>query len=209
MEETLKQYLLTKYNPVALLIHGSRSNAYARERSDWDFAIIVDKETATEREIIDGANIEVRALRLPFEEKHIEDRWLALRSGNVKVLHDPENITEEIIAKVTKYYEEPIVWSKSEVTGHKAWYRSHIDGMIDYREEHEAFFRKLSELYTRSIMYWFHFLHTTWMPQVYLSLPRIAHEDPEYYELLKILAGAGTNQEKIDAAEKIYRRIWE
>lgn len=209
LEQTLTDHILKKYNPLTILIHGSRASGYAREHSDWDFAILVDKDTEVEREIIDGANIEVRVLKLPFEEQEIiGDKWLALRKGNIKVVYDPQNLSEPIIEKITEYYNKPIEWTKGEIFGHKAWYRSHIDGMIDYQDDHLAFYRKLSELYTRSIMYWFHFLHNAYMPQVYLSLPQIEKEDPEHYELLKVLAGTYTNQEKITATEKIYNRIW-
>lgn len=207
-EQQLTEYILKKYSPTAILIHGSRASGYAREHSDWDFAIIVDRDTEVERELIDGANLEIRVLQLPFDEQKIGDKWMALRKENIKVVYDPKNITEDIIEKVTEYYNKPIEWSHADIFGHKAWYRSHIDGMIDYQNDHLAFYRKLSELYTRSIMYWFHYLHNTYMPQVYLSLPRIEKEDPEHYELLKILAGNGTNQEKVTAAEQIYLRIW-
>ena len=208
-EQQLTDYLVKRYNPLTVLIHGSRASGYAREHSDWDFAIIIDKDTEVEREIINGANLEIRVLKLPFEEqKIIADKWLALRKGNIKVVYDPQNVAEPIIEKITEYYNKPIEWTHAEIFGHKAWYRSHIDGMIDYQNDHLAFYRKLGELYTRSIMYWFHYLHNAYMPQVYLSLPRIEKEDPEHYELLKILAGNGTNQEKIEAAEQIYKRIW-
>jgi len=207
-EQQLTDYILTKYQPVAILIHGSRSNGYAREHSDWDFAIIVDKETEVGREIIDGANLEIRVLQLPFNEEKIGDKWFAMREGNIKVMHDPQNITQDIIKKVTEFYNKPIQWSDADIYGHKAWYRSHLDGMIDYKNEHEAFFRKLSELYVRSLIYWFNYVRNTYMPQVYLSLPRIQKEDPEHYELLKILSGNYSNEEKIEAGEKIYKRIW-
>lgn len=90
-EQKLTQHILEKYKPLAIVLHGSRASGFARERSDWDFIILVDKETEVEREIIDGANMEVMALKLPFkEQKIIGDKWLALRKGNSKVLHEVE-----------------------------------------------------------------------------------------------------------------------
>jgi len=208
MEKQLTDHLLEKYQPIAILLHGSRASGYAREHSDWDFAIIVDKDTQAKREIIDGANVEIQVLKLPFRQEDIEKKWLELRSDNVKITHDPQNICPNIIEKVTKYYAKPMEWTDGEIFGHKAWYRSHLDGMSDYQNDNEMFFRKLGELYTRSIMYWFHFLHNTYMPQVYLSLPRIEKEDPDHYALLKILASNASNEEKIQAGEAIYKRIW-
>jgi len=62
IEQKLVDYLKAKYSPLAILIHGSRASGFAREHSDWDFAILVDKDTQVDREIIDGANIEVRVI---------------------------------------------------------------------------------------------------------------------------------------------------
>jgi predicted nucleotidyltransferase len=208
MEEKLTTYIKEKYQPRAIVLHGSRASGNARAHSDWDFAILVDEKVEGDREIINGENIEVRVLVLPFKEEEIESRWIVLREGNCKTLFDPEKITESIIAAVTEYYKKPMVFSKAEVIGHKAWFRSHVDGMIDYRDEPEAFFRKLGELYTRCISYWHHFLRHTYMGQVYISLPKIKKEDPEYYALIQVLASNATNDEKINAAEEIYNRLF-
>lgn len=123
MEQQLTDYLLKKYSPIAILLHGSRTNGYAREHSDWDFAIIVDKDTEGEREIVGGANIEIQVLKLPFREEDIEKKWLALRNGNVKIMHDPQNICPDIIEKVSEYYAKPMAWTPAEILGHKAQYR--------------------------------------------------------------------------------------
>jgi predicted nucleotidyltransferase len=207
-EQELSEYLLKKYNPLALILHGSRAIGKAREHSDWDFAIFVEKDIETEREIISGQNIEVKAIKYPTEESIVFDYCSILRKENIKTLFDSKGIVAEIAEKAAHYYLTPLNDSPSEISGHKAWFRSHLDGMIDYQNEQEAFFRKLGELYVRSIQYWFRFIHKTYMPQVYDSLPRIENEDPEYFRLLKVLAGNYSNSEKIDAGEKIYKIIW-
>ncbi len=210
MQEKLTQYIVEKYKPLAVLLHGSRANGNEREHSDWDFAILMDQKIETEREIIDGQNIEIRVLVLPLPElnKENKDRWIVLREGNVKVLFDPNEITKEIIQTITTFYNLPPQFSVTDISGHKAWFRSQLDGMIDYKDEQEAFFRKLSELYPRVIMYWFHFKRRTYMPQVYYSIPILKEEDPIYFKLLEILASNATNQEKINVAEEIYNIIW-
>lgn len=207
IEQKLTQYVIKKYNPVAILLHGSRASGNARKHSDWDFAILVNEKISANREIIDDQNIEFRVLVLPLMDE-IENQWLVLRKGNVKILHDPQNKTSEIIEKITTFYNLPREFSEEDIKGHGAWFRSQIDGMIDYKNEQEAFFRKLSELYPRTIMYWFHFIQYTYMPQVYYSLPMIENKDPDYYNYIKILAGNYSSDEKISAAEKIYKRIW-
>lgn len=207
-EKKLTDHIVRKYDPVAVVLHGSRASGYARTHSDWDFAILVNKDTEVEREIIDGMNFEIRALKLPYNEKSIKDGWIALREGNTKILFDPTDITKDIINAITKHYNTPRVWKNSEIFAAKAWFRSQIDGMIDYQDDQLAFFRKLGELYLKAMQGWFHFIHNEYMPQVYKSLPRIKTEDPEYYMLLTILSSNDANQEKIKAAEEIYKRVW-
>ncbi len=207
VEDRLTEYIKLKYNPSAIILHGSRATGFSRCNSDWDFAIIVNHEIETFSEIIEEANIEVRALQLPLNDK-IGERWLAIRRDNIKVLYDPDEITNEIIDKVTSFYNTPLVWKDSDIQGSKLWFKSQIDGMSDYKNDQEAFFRKLSELYIRAIQIWFHFIHYTYMPQVYKSLPRIKFEDPEYFNLLKILSNNSSNEEKISSAKEIYKKVW-
>lgn len=207
IEQELTDYIIKKYNPIAVLLHGSRASGNAREHSDWDFAIFVTEKIIANREIIKNQNIEIMVLVLPVPDT-IDSQWIVLRQGNVKVLYDPQNKATEIIEKVTEFYKIPRDFSEGEFHGHGAWFRSQLDGMIDYQNEQEAFFRKLSELYPRVIMYWFHFIKNTYMPQVYYSLPILETEDPDYFNYLKILAGNFSNEEKITAAENIYKRIW-
>lgn len=210
MEQKLTQYIIEKYSPLAVLLHGSRASGNERPHSDWDFAILVNENIEVEREIIDGQNIEIMVLVIPMPELNDRNKhpWLVLREGNVKVLFDPENMATAIIDKVTSFYKIPPHFSDVDMSSHKAWFRSKIDGMIDYRDEPEAFFAKQSELYPRIIMYWFHFVRRTYVPQVYHSIPIIKNEDPEYFELLEKFASNITNQEKIDTAEEVYKRIW-
>ncbi|MCB9808921.1 nucleotidyltransferase domain-containing protein [Candidatus Nomurabacteria bacterium] len=208
-EKILTQHILTKYNPRAIFLHGSRASGHAREHSDWDFAILVDQECETFREIIEGENIEVLPLVMPLDQKTAPWwRWHALRQGNVKIIHDPENLGPELITKVTQHYHEPLEISHERLLSKKARYHTDIDSMIDYKDEPVAFFRKLGAFYERALRFWFEILHKKNMPQVYLSLPEIKEQDPEYFELLNTLAGNSSNEEKIETAQKTLRMLF-
>ena len=54
MEQKLTQYIIEKYSPLAVLLHGSRASGNERPHSDWDFAILVNEDIKVEREIVDG-----------------------------------------------------------------------------------------------------------------------------------------------------------
>lgn len=211
MEEKLTNYIKEKYQPLAIMIHGSRANGHAKEHSDWDFVILVDRPVAVEREIVFDQNIEVFDIQYPVNEELIKKYVPEFRSSNVKVVFDPNAICTEIIEKATLLTEKgrPVEeYTGIEKSSHCAWMLSHIDGMIDYKEDQLAFFRKCSEFYVRALQYWFRFKKHTWMLQVYESLPQIKREDPEYFALLEVLAGDTPSNEKIVACKKIQELLF-
>ena len=57
MKEKLVEYLKEKYNPVAIVLHGSRANGNAREHSDWDFVVFTTSDMNPYREVVFGTNI--------------------------------------------------------------------------------------------------------------------------------------------------------
>lgn len=208
LEQKITDYIVSKYSPVAIVIHGSRAIGKAREHSDWDYIIFTKEVADSAYEIIFGANLQIKAVKLPVSDEKLSDYKSYLRKGNVKVVFDPEHITEEFITKATELYTKSVEYLPIHNNEARVLFLSYIDSLIDYQHEQEAFFRKLAELYVRVIKYWFHILHHTYMPQVYDALPRIEKEDPEYFQLIKVLASNVPNQEKIAVAEEVYKRIW-
>jgi hypothetical protein len=207
MEEKIRDYLLSKYKPQALLIHGSRANGNHRPGSDWDFAAFVNKPTVQMREIIfETENIDMRIFHIPIIDEEIKKYCFYFHDQNVKVIHDPKNITEDIIKKATLFFNSPRIPTPTEINSGKNRLRILIAGMEDYKDEQEAFFRKLCEFYQWSLTYWFWMIRNSYMQQVYKSLPIIKKEDPDYYNLLQIIAGNGTNDQKIEAAKLIHHR---
>lgn len=207
MEKELTDYVRRKYLPRAILLHGSRANGHARERSDWDFAILVDKLVVGEREIVFGANVEIKVILFPIEDTHA--LVPIFREENIKIIYDPDDLLSAIVREVTDRYKKGMAPDSDSVRrSHAAFLRVYINGMIDYRDEHTAFFRKLGELYLCAINYWFRFLHNEYMPQVYASLPRIQRDDPAFYRLLEILSSRATNQQKIAAAEELHNLLF-
>ncbi|HEV7424196.1 MAG TPA: nucleotidyltransferase domain-containing protein [Candidatus Paceibacterota bacterium] len=208
LEQRIVDYLVEKYHPVALLIHGSRANGHAREHSDWDFAMFVSTPVPQTREIIfEKENIDIRIFTVPVDIEKIREYCFYFERQNVRVIFDPEYITEDVIREATKVFNTPITHTPAETIACRARLRVLIDGMIDYQYEQASFFRKLSEFYQYALKYWFLFLNNSYMQQVYKSLPIIATKDKEYFKLLEILSENHTKQEKISAAEKLYERF--
>lgn len=211
IENKLIEHVKEKYSPVGILIHGSRANGNFRENSDWDFAIFVDNEIETEREIVLGQNIEIKTVLYKKEINNISEYVPQFRKGNIRIVYDPQGLCANFIELAEELFKKGRPqedYSETEFKGHGAWMLSHIGGMIDYKDDQLAFFRKLSEFYGRALNYWFRFKKHDWMLQVYESIPRIKNEDPEYYELLVKISGNYTNEEKIEFCKEIHNKIF-
>lgn len=98
-ENQLVEYIKTKYDPVAIVLHGSRANGMARQYSDWDVVILVnqDKEPTT-REIVFGANLELKQIVLPAENFI----GFFFRSENTKILLDTDSTAKKLIEEMKK-----------------------------------------------------------------------------------------------------------
>ncbi len=54
MEQKIVDYILQKYNPVGLVLHGSRATGHAVADSDWDFIIFTREKKNLHREVLFG-----------------------------------------------------------------------------------------------------------------------------------------------------------
>ena len=70
-EEKLVEYLVAKYDPLAIILHGSRASGTNRPHSDWDLVLLVDKDTPTEQVLVDGSAIDIEALRPDIDNQKI------------------------------------------------------------------------------------------------------------------------------------------
>jgi hypothetical protein len=94
-EEKLTQYIKEKYNPLAIILHGSRANGRDREHSDWDFLIITEKDMNPHGELVDGNKIDYHQLVHPIPEG--KGLSFMYRVENSKILFDTNNIAQEFI----------------------------------------------------------------------------------------------------------------
>lgn len=208
MKEKLIQYLKEKYSPVAIVLHGSRANGYAREHSDWDFVIFTNEDKTPTREIQFGANIEVKQVIVPLPDNEIKNQLgFFFRTENIEILSDPENIVPDLLTKNEAILKEGNKFGETSRLARYAFLKSALDGMEDYKDDELAAFQKKAEFYDRAVPAWFRFLHKEFKPSDYLAIPRIKKEDPEFYDLLQKFI-SGNMQESIESGDNILKYIF-
>jgi predicted nucleotidyltransferase len=208
MESFLTKHLIETYNPIAIVLHGSRANGNAREHSDWDFMLFVHEKKGAQRKIEHGANIELKQILYPVADDKIKDTFgYAFRTENIKVLFDPENIIPALLAKNEAILEKGNQFEESDRMARFAFLKSALDGMTDYADDRIAFFGKKAEFHDRAIPAWFRFLHKEFKPSDYIALPRIKEQDPELYGYVDAFV-QGDAEQSMANANSIIRHIF-
>ncbi len=208
MKEKLIEYIKGKYNPVAIVLHGSRANGNAKEHSDWDFLIFTKSDTDPYREVVFGANIEIKQALLPISDSEVSRAFgYYFRKENTETLFDPENIVEDFLAKNEEVLAKGNNFDEKDISARYAFLKYDIDGMRDYRDDRIAVFNRKADFYNRAAPAWFRFKHKEFKPSDYIALPRIKKEDPEFYKLLETFVN-GSVDDSIESGEKIIRLLF-
>jgi predicted nucleotidyltransferase len=183
-EQKLTEYLKEKYKPTSLVLHGSRANGMARTHSDWDIVMFTKHDVKPNtREIIFGANLELKQVILPVPE----DKFLGFffRSENTKILYDPESIAKQLLVQNDAKVSEGNHFTNEDRTKRYAFLSSALDGIIDYKDNPLCLFDKKIDFYTRTIDAWFRFKKSEFEPSHYFAFPVIEKEDPEFFVFIQ------------------------
>jgi predicted nucleotidyltransferase len=185
VKEKLIEYIRSTYQPLAIVLHGSRANGNALEHSDYDFLIFTDRDVDPYRDVQFGANFEIKQVILPVTRENIKNKVsFFFRKENVEIVFDPDNIVPALLDLNESVLKEGNRWEEKDRIARFAFLMSSLDGITDYANDPLKVFAKKAEFYERAIPAWFRFLHSEFKPSDYLALPRIANEDPLFFEMI-------------------------
>ena len=201
--------LRQKYNPVAILLHGSRAVGMEREHSDWDVYMIFDHKIPRRsyREEIAGEDVEWKSFLIPSEEESIMgvfDIYLQF----AQVLWEKDLVGTDIIQRAKLVYSKGPALTSEEVAGYKQYMAHKLLGMEDDIESPELFFRHLGVFANRSVNYWYEIKKNEFSKPLYMSIPDIEKRDPEYARFVKVLTSDKPKAEKINAGRKIMELLY-
>ena len=209
MEKEITDYLVKKYNPIAMILHGSRASEFAKPHSDWDIYVFVDQEV-TGREFIGetylGQNIDAGLIQYPVTDEIIKQKMIAI-SHAAKVIYDTDGRGEEMVKRAKEIREKGPNLSEKEINNKMLFMGRCMDRLRDSVNNDAFFFFRLGSDFIRIVLNnWFSILHNEYSVPVYMSLPRIQKDDPEYYKAVEVLWSKQDNESKLRAAEYIYSR---
>lgn len=207
MESKLTTYLREKYQPVAIVLHGSRANGMAREHSDWDFVLFTEKDVnPITREIVFGANIEIKQIILPMADDVFIGAFF--RIDNTKVLFDPRCVASVILTKNDEIYSKGNQFTEIDKSKRYAFLMSALDGIVDYKDIPLVLFDKKIDFYTRVIDAWFRFMKSEFEISHYYAFPKIKNEDPEFYAMVMDFVSQTKSEDLVNTGNKMIKHIF-
>ena len=207
--EKIVEVLKEKYNPVAILLHGSRAVGKERPHSDWDILMLFNGDIPRRgyRESIDEEDIEWKAFKIPTATDSIVDIFgIYLRFA--KVLWEEGSAGSTLLEKASATYAKGPQLSQDDIRREKHFLEHKLLGMQDDVDTPYMFLRHLGVFFSHSVNIWFEVLHNEFPKPFYLAIPEIKERDPEYSKHLYILPSNASNQEKIDAARWIVQKLF-
>lgn len=182
--EKICDYLLKKYAPEAILLHGSRLRGDAADTSDYDIVMVTANPENIYPHEYEGITLDLGA---------VSSETLVIESGGkvpnwpLEVLYDATGVGKKICEQTKQAYENgPKVLSDQEWVN-RAYYTKRLIDKIQARGHDKAIRHYyLSDFYVRAIRYWFE-KRNRWTISPYRALPVIQAEDMSFFAELQIL----------------------
>ena len=206
-EEKLVEYLVAKYDPLAIILHGSRASGTNRPHSDWDLVLLVDKDTPTEQVLVDGSAIDIEALRPDIDNQKIL-KEIGGTFHSSKILFDTEKVGEKFVERVQKLASAGFRLTSEEYNSRKLFLFRLLNRLVDAGDEHPIEFAyHFGNFLLKAINYSFQ-VKGQWSKSVYEAIEDIESNNVNLAKELRIAVSNVSNMEKVETAKRIYRLIF-
>ena len=213
LKKEIKEYLVNKYQPQAIILHGSRASDNYRPRSDWDLFVFVKEDGQNKKEaheVYKEQALDVTLVSYPDISDAVLDKLVAV-AHSIETLYEAEDsigkkLVTEAEEKRSKGYTHSIEEKELMILD---MYKD-INNLTDLQENEGVFFFRLGRDFFRNALNgWFRVIRNEYSLPPYLSIPYIKKNDLEYYALLEVLWSDKSNKEKADSAKLIFKKIKE
>jgi predicted nucleotidyltransferase len=206
LEIRIAKYLEEKYHPEAIVLHGSRARGKGKENSDWDLDVFVTQPQEGGTEIWEGQALDVDVIALPLSEEELIGKGMYnLRNG--KILFDLNGAGEEMVRRGTELFANGRNLTGQEIENRRIRLWRVLRRLQGNADSREIFFYHLGEFYSVIIRYWFE-LRNRWSEPIYMAQEIISEEDPDFWNLINVLAGDDAISVKLKAAEDTYLSLF-
>lgn len=210
IEKALTSALKAKYQPSAILLHGSRAVGTERFHSDWDiimlFAVLPDR--INDREVIYGQCVEWKAFQSAVSQPALFSTFGTYLQF-ARVLWEANNEGSRLLNLSRVVYANGPKLSEDYRRREELFFTHKLDGLTDDANTPELFFRHLCAIFNLSVKLWFELIEAKYSQPLYFAIPLIRAKDPSYSAHLAALLSSHDNLQKIDAAKQMFERLFQ
>lgn len=213
-EQEVINHLVSKYQPEAIVIVGSRADGHARPGSDWDLYVLLSPQQSAPRgplpapEEFDGDLLDVATIRLPIEDSEVE----LLFGPNLQYARVPYDNAESDGARICSHardiYARGRRLAPEEVQRRKHEMSRNIARMKARADEPGPFFEAVTYVFYTSHRYWYEVLHGRWSVSIHRAMDEISRLDPGFHRHLETLIESASPAARIEAAEAIFSALF-
>jgi len=203
-------YLLNKYQPIAIYLSGSRARNRQRIDSDWDIHLVVPDDIIPLSEKFNGHSLDIKFLHLSkIKESLIESPYSP--AVPFLILFRNDNYIDQIIdleGRTTKrFLNGPEKWEGSILEENKNRMLRFLEAINGTSNEELICFRHICKFFDLSLIYWFR-IRNQWPVPIYEAINRFKSEDVYFYKFLIDLIRSVTIKDKILASNMIFKALF-
>lgn len=213
MKPIIKDYLVTKYQPIGVILHGSRAGGYSTEHSDWDFFLFTNEEIPNKRkhieEVVDGQFLDIMIWQFPVSETDLKN-YFAKYCGFAELLYDTDPLIKEFFNAAQRAHQDGKHLTPEELLLEKTNVEKEIERLGDWIDDTSGvYYLRVSDLFKKFYELWWTVKNNKFSMSPRKGLSLIKESDPEYFNLLQKISAPNQNREKLDAIITLQQNIFE
>lgn len=207
MQDKIVSYIKDKYNPLAIILYGSRSADVAKEHSDWDIACLVEGDSKSDSFEFEGESVDLDLHHYPLDlETALKYFDGTLQSA--KLLYDKDQIGEELLSKIKAHYALGRNLTNDQVNLRQQFMLRRLKKLQQSQDNSALFTIHLGVFVEKATQYWFEVLNNKWRTSLRSRLAVIKADDPDFYVKLENLSSSIELSEKIEIAKELNAKIF-
>ena len=210
MIEELKSVLINKYNPIAIILHGSRARGEAFINSDCDLYLIVSDDFVLEDTCDSYSDVYLDIEFIKLEElKDVDiNQKFGFNLAFTKIILDRDNIAKDLITKAEDYYKKGKNLNNEQLKNRKDYFTRGVLRLENLVNNRIAFTVRFNDIYARIPRYYFELKQNSWGRSPILAEKQIKDLDTWLYEKLNLLL-AVENTEKVKILKEIQKYFFD
>lgn len=208
-EAAITTYLRQQYQPLAVVLHGSRAIGQQRRHSDWD-VFLLHHEPPTRafgREAVAGEDVEWQAITVPVADQALlKTCGVVLQFARV-LWEDASCAGSTLLRQAAAFYARGVALTDADKAAYRQYLIHKAHGMEDDAGTPCMFLRHQQAFLERATNWWFE-MRGDYKKPLYVAMPLIQANDPVYHDLLLQLAAPGANLDKVRIARLLISRLF-